>query len=49
MSAKDVCEMIGCSGVSKELCEDAPEKCDIVRKFIKHTAATTTKENNSNE
>lgn len=32
---KEICIVIGCSGVSPQLCNDKPEDCQIIRKFIK--------------
>jgi hypothetical protein len=33
---KEICIVIGCSGVSPQLCNDKPEDCQIIRKFIRH-------------
>ena len=33
-SLKEICREIGCSGLNPAMCDDAPQKCDIIRKLV---------------
>jgi hypothetical protein len=34
-SLKEICQEIGCSGLSPELCQTKPHYCTIIRKLVK--------------
>ena len=31
---KTICKDIGCSGMSPDMCQNAPQRCDIIRKVV---------------
>jgi hypothetical protein len=36
---KEICQLIGCSGVDLDMCRNHPENCEIVRKVVDFTEA----------
>lgn len=32
---KEICQEIGCSGMSPDMCENNPHLCNIIRKLVK--------------